>query len=189
MVGLHRNSQKRIYIEGVVYFITTKTKNNYPFFRDPILARLLIEELRVVKQMKGFRIFGFVIMPDHIHALIQPSGRFTISQIMFTVKKQFSHNANRLLGWNPIIPTNEGGQVLGRLRDYVMLHRKSGPRFAWQSSFHDHIIRNDRDFENHINYTHNNPVKAGYVKCPEDWPWSSCAKSMDDAEDLIYQFA
>ena len=174
-------------MDGAVYFITTKTKGNYPYFRDPILARLLIEELRVAKQMKKFRLYGYVIMPDHLHALIRPFGQFTISQIMFTVKKQFTHEANRIYGWNGKnpAPNAAGGQTFARLRAYVDYNIKTGPRFAWQSSFHDHIIRDERDFENHIYYIHHNPIKAGYVKQAEEWPWSSYREWTNEKTSLL----
>jgi putative transposase len=35
------------------------------------------------------------------------------------------------------------------------------------------VIRNEDDLENHINYTHWNPIKHGFVHRPEDWRWSS----------------
>lgn len=43
----------------------------------------------------------------------------------------------------------------------------------WQKRFWDHVIRDDRDFENHLHYIHYNPVKHGYVKDPRDWKDSS----------------
>ena len=43
----------------------------------------------------------------------------------------------------------------------------------WQKRFWDHVIRDDRDFENHLHYIHSNPVKHGYVTDPRDWKDSS----------------
>ncbi|MFH1235368.1 MAG: hypothetical protein V1685_00315, partial [Parcubacteria group bacterium] len=43
----------------------------------------------------------------------------------------------------------------------------------WQTSFHDHIIRDQRDLYAHFDYIHYNPVKHRYVSKPEDWQWSS----------------
>jgi len=43
----------------------------------------------------------------------------------------------------------------------------------WQKRFWDHVIRDDRDFENHLHYIHFNPVKHGYVTDPRDWKDSS----------------
>ena len=43
----------------------------------------------------------------------------------------------------------------------------------WQPRFWEHLIRDDRDFRNHLEYIHYNPVKHGHVGTPKDWPWSS----------------
>jgi putative transposase len=43
----------------------------------------------------------------------------------------------------------------------------------WQKRFWDHIIRDERDLRHHIDYTHYNPVKHGFVDSPEKWPHSS----------------
>jgi len=182
MALLHKNSPKRIYLKDAIYFITTKTKENIPFFKNSTLAQLLIEEIRIAKCLKKFSLFAFVVLYDHIHLLIQPNGKHSISQIMFTIKKQFSHEANRIIGANSLkpAPMTAGGQTFARLREYVQNNSQldgwsDHPRqpFAWQSSFHDHIIRDQKDFNNHVNYIHINPVKHRYVDKPQDWPWSS----------------
>jgi len=43
----------------------------------------------------------------------------------------------------------------------------------WQRGFWDHIIRDEKDLESHLDYIHWNPVKHGYVKQPEDWEQST----------------
>jgi putative transposase len=48
--------------------------------------------------------------------------------------------------------------------------RESG---IWQRRFWEHTIRNDADFERHVDYIHFNPVKHGYVTRVRDWPFSS----------------
>ncbi len=54
-------------------------------------------------------------------------------------------------------------------KKFTMLIGKS----AWQARFWEHRIRDDLDFERHVDYIHFNPVKHGYVKCVADWPHSS----------------
>jgi putative transposase len=43
----------------------------------------------------------------------------------------------------------------------------------WQNRFWDHLIRDERDLNNHFDYVHWNPVKHGYVRCPEEWSQST----------------
>ena len=44
---------------------------------------------------------------------------------------------------------------------------------VWQKRFWEHTIRDDRDFEAHVNYVHINPVRHGYVARAVDWPHST----------------
>jgi putative transposase len=50
---------------------------------------------------------------------------------------------------------------------------KHGEKYVWQRRFWEHCIQNEKDFENHLRYIHLNPVKHGYCKEPEDWPFST----------------
>ncbi len=96
----HRNSQKRIHIPDACYFVTGKTLGNEPFFSERILCDLFVENLKVCKQIKEFKLYGWFLGYDHFHLLFRPMGEWDISEIMFSIKKQFSHNANRVMGFN-----------------------------------------------------------------------------------------
>ena len=48
-----------------------------------------------------------------------------------------------------------------------------GERGIWQRRYWEHLIRDERDFESHVNYIHFNPVKHGHVKRAVDWEFSS----------------
>ncbi|MEE8525722.1 MAG: transposase, partial [Thermoanaerobaculia bacterium] len=51
--------------------------------------------------------------------------------------------------------------------------RRSGEAAIWQRRFWEHFIRDEGDFQKHLDYIHFNPVKHGYVDSPREWPWSS----------------
>ena len=97
---LHRNSQKRIYREAFTYFIITKTHQNYPYFKEEIFCDLFIEELKLCKKLKEFRLYGFSIIYDHFNLLIQPNNKYNISKILHYLKKNSSKNINKIMGFN-----------------------------------------------------------------------------------------
>jgi len=193
----HRDSQKRDYQDNNIYFIVTKTFQNFPYFKEPIFCELFIEELKLCKELKKFKLYGFCVIYDHLNLLIHPNNEFNISKIMFSIKKQFSHNANRIMGYNKSLH-NEGEQTLVRLRyggagannenELFNNHHKTIdkfhnqftqkygqnqtiiPKFKWQKSYYDHIIRNKKDFEYHYNYTVYNFQKHNL---PDDWKYTS----------------
>lgn len=162
MQPLHRNSQKRIYIPEAIYFVTTKTKGNSQYFRDPRLAELCANRIRVAQMITPFNLIAFVILPDHVHLLIQPGSKITISKIMHCIKRNISRSANIMLQ-NPHYNTNAGED------DHLRLQGKRD--FAWQHSFHDHIIRSDEDLYAHIEYIRYNPEKHGEIKAGEPYPY------------------
>lgn len=166
---LHRNSQKRYYINNAVYFITTTTYERYPYFEIDILCELFIHDLLICQRLKRFEILGYKINPEHVHLLIQPSKQYNYSDIMNSVKNNFSRNANRILGYeNTHVPKATARAVAFNENDIESLKSKfvdkygknhNIPKFKWQSSFYDHIIRNEFDYSNHLKYIQNQWIK------------------------------
>ena len=141
---------RRYYIPGSAVFITQVVQDREPVFGDPNNANLLREILRNVKGLHPFVMLGYVFQPDHFHMIIQPSGNGNFSDIMHSLKMNFTREYKKQLG----------------------LSSSQSMKF-WQKRFWDHVIRDDRDFENHLHYIHFNPVKHGYVKEPRAWQDSS----------------
>ena len=57
---------------------------------------------------------------------------------------------------------------------------------VWQSSFYERIIRNEKEFWEKVNYVYNNPLKAGLVESPEDYPYSSANPQVEtDLEEFL----
>jgi putative transposase len=141
---------RRYYIPGSAVFITQVIQGRKSVFRDPKYVGLLRETLHNVEQLHPFSILGYVFLPDHFHMIIQPTGKSNFSRIMHSLKPNFTKEYKKMIGFS-------ASQSL---------------KF-WQKRFWDHIIRDDKDFENHLHYIHNNPAKHGFVKDPREWTNSS----------------
>ena len=173
----HKNSQKRVCLNNAIYFITFNTYNNFPFFNNDILCRLFIKEFKFCQSFQFFDIFGYKINPEHIHILISPCNKFNYSQIMGSLKRNFTRDANRL-----ILPMIKGDDTLYIGNDirfdanfkkhrhgiakFIKSHKPhfqnmNIPKFKWQKSFHDHYIRDEIDFFNHVKYIENQYIKHG----------------------------
>ena len=140
---------RRYYIPGSAVFLTQVVEGREFVFSDENLIELLLQTLRNVKQLHPFTMLGYVFLPEHFHLLIQVSGG-NFSEVMHSLKPNFTKAYKSVLGLSP-------GDSM---------------KF-WQKRFWDHIIRDDRDFENHLHYIHYNPVKHGYVSDPRAWKYSS----------------
>ena len=187
---MHRNSQKRYYDDNYIYFIVTKAWQNYPYFAEEMFGEILIEELRICKKLKQFKLYAFCLIYDHLHLLIQPGKKFNVSKIIHFIKKNASNNINKIMGFNEFESKYEGefAQIRLRMDEFTNSCRKKFiqkynenqfemPKFKWQKSYHDHIIRNRQDYYRHYNYTVFNYQKHGL---PDDWKYTSL-----NYEDMI----
>ena len=145
---------RRYYFPGQIVFITQVVKDRHTAFHNPVNITLLRDTLHTVNEKHKFTMLAYTFLPDHFHLLIQPTGESTFSQIMHAVKFRFT-------------------------RAYKRKHKISEQLNFWQKRYWDHIIRDDKDLENHIHYIHHNPVKHGYVADPLDWIWSSYRQWID----------
>ncbi len=107
---MHRNSQKRYYIRGAIYFTTTVTKDRYPFFKEEIFSQVLQEQILVAQQMLQFHVYAYAIMADHINILMMPNDEYNYSKIMQFIKRHFTRNVNFVMGYSPYdVRTISGG--------------------------------------------------------------------------------
>jgi len=140
---------------------------------------LFIEELKLCKKLKEFYLYGFCVVYDHIHLMIHPGEKYNISQIIKSLKENISRDINYII-FNYVY---EGDTSTCRLhiRELIKQYQKTFiqkyqqninlfPKFQWQKSFHDHIIRNGVDFYNHFNYTVYNHLKHQLL---ENWQYTS----------------
>ena len=141
---------RRYHIPGSAVFITQVVENRKPVFLNPRYLDLLHDILYNVKELHPFDMLGYVLLPDHFHMIIQPTGTSNFSDIMHSLKPNFTRECKKL----------------------TELSSSQSTKF-WQKRFWDHVIRDDRDLENHLHYIHFNPVKHGYTNDPRGWEHSS----------------
>src|SRR5687768_17822578 len=81
---------RRYYIPGSAVFITQVIQDRDPIFRDPKNVSLLRKILYNVKQLHPFSMLGYVFLPDHFRVIIQPTGESNFSDIMHSLKSNFT---------------------------------------------------------------------------------------------------
>ncbi len=161
MKKLHTNL-KRFY-GCKTYFITTVTYDRYPYFYNSKFCKILWNNIFYAQKIKKFKLYGFVIMPDHLHILLKPNNDYKISQIMKNIKRTSSLHINNLL-------TNDVDANI-----YSHLHgntKKLYPKFRWQKSYHDRTIRKQsNELQRYINYIKNNPAHDAQIKNINNYKW------------------
>ncbi len=157
---------RRFYAQGGTYFFTVNLNDR----KQDLLTRH-IDKLRAaytyVRGRHPFKTWAITVMPDHLHCLWQlPAEDHDFTTRMRLLKSAFSRG----------LPTGE---------KTTESREKRGERGIWQRRFWEHLIRDEADFEAHLGYIYNNPVKHGYVTRPEDWPYSSLHRDLAQFASLI----
>ena len=181
---MHHNSQKRFHNNRYTYFITAKTHQSFPYFKEEIFCELFVEELKLCKKLKKFELFAFGLNYDHFHLMVKPGDKANISEIMRSLKTNYSRNVNRIIDNVDSKATSRDVAFESLLENHIKYlqslcekflqkhepNQLKIPKFKWQKSFHDHIIRNQKDFDNHLHYTAYNFLKHNL---PENWKYTS----------------
>ena len=111
--------------------------------------------IQKVKNRYPFKIDTIVILPEHLHCIwTLPPDDADYKTCWALIKAGFSRE----------IPSTERRSKS---------RKKRGERGLWQRRYWEHLIRDDRDYERHVDYIHWNPAKHGWVKRVKDWPHSS----------------
>lgn len=145
----------RIRLAGGWYFFTVNLSVRRG--NDLLVRRIadLRSAFRQTRRDHPFFLDAIVVLPDHLHCLWRLSPDDDDFPLRWRlIKARFS---SRL----------EPGEYVSQSR------QRKGERGIWQRRYWEHVIRDERDFQRHLDYIHYNPVKHGYVQAAKDWPYSS----------------
>jgi REP element-mobilizing transposase RayT len=126
--------------------------------------------------MKQFKLYAFCILTDHIHLLLEPGEKYNISKVMKSLKENFSRDANKLLDYHPYESSvSDTSTCRICVREYLKTNQQriKTIHFEWQKSYHHHIIGDDKDFENHYDYTVENYLKHHTHGYPDNYKYTS----------------
>ena len=110
------------------------------------MANLFIDVLRVYTISGKLKVYEFVVMRNHFHLLLKVGAGMTIEKAVQMIKGNFSYRAKKELGYISEI---------------------------WQKGFSDVRITDRQSYLQHVEYIYDNPVKAGYARSAEEYPYCS----------------
>lgn len=146
---------RRAWCPGGTYFFTVnllRRQGNDLLIRHIGLLRSVVSS---VQQRHPFRIHGWVVLPEHLHCVIElPPNDADFATRWRLIKMGFSKG-------------------LPRTENLSAISIRRGERGIWQRRYWEHLIRDERDYQAHMDYVHINPVKHGVVERVADWPYST----------------
>jgi putative transposase len=126
---------------GGIYLLSTVVLNRAPVFQDFKLGRCVVRELMNAQRWNQAQSLAWVVMPDHVHWLVQLKDA-SLQSLMRQVKSRSTKAVNNLSG------------SMGQL---------------WQAGFHDRALRKEEDLLATARYVVANPVRAGLVSRVGDY--------------------
>ncbi len=107
---------------------------------------MIIDALKWSREQGRLWLLGYAIMDDHFHTLFMLRKGAELKRILNSVKSFAARKINRQWG--------QAGSF-------------------WQEGYHDHTIRDAADFNYHLQYMHNNPIRRTWVERAEQYAWST----------------
>ncbi len=134
---------KRFQQSGQTHFVTFCCYRRRPLFTDAASKRVFETVLERVRRSFGLCVYGYVVMPEHVHLLISEPPRESLAEALKSLKQGVSR------------------RLIGEAEHF------------WQKRYYDFNIRNHEQFVEKLRYIHRNPVKRELCERAEDWEWSS----------------
>ena len=140
---------RRLHQSGQSHFLTFSCYHRAPLLERMQMQGAFLLALEQIRLRFSMRVYGYVVMPEHVHLLVSEPAEKMLSKAMQLLKTNVSTQARK------------HGE------------RGAGESHFWQARYFDRNVRNDDGFVAQLRYIHRNPVKRSLCAKPEDWPWSS----------------
>jgi REP element-mobilizing transposase RayT len=166
----------KMYSPDKPYFITFTVVEWIDVFSKKEYVAILIDSLKYCQHQKGLVLFGYCIMPTHVHLIACANDTSSLSDILRDLKK---YTSKAIVHEIQINNDKTAAMLLERFRAAaVPLKRIKNFKF-WQDGNHPLEIYSSKVFYEKLGYIHANPVKAGLVGNPEDYIYSSARNYAD----------
>lgn len=166
-----------------LYFVTFTVIRWLDVFTRNLYKDIFMDSLRYCQKNKGLELYAFCIMTNHVHLIIGRTGNLPLSGIIRDIKKYTSVKIVEAIEAN----ARESRRVL-----FMYLFRKAGTNNPnnttyqfWQQHSHPVELVTNEMIEQRLQYTHNNPVVAGFVLSPEHYLYSSAMNYAGLPDTLI----
>ena len=148
---------------GTARFVTFCCYHRYQLLNESFAKKSFIKNLIKIREKYNIKLYGYVLMPEHVHLVLHPPEGLELGKIIgqlkaLTSREVLSYMRDRKSKILKSLKVVRGGQEIN---------------VFWQSRCYDHNCRLPETVIEKIEYCHKNPVVRGLVKSPADWIWSS----------------
>ena len=141
------------------HFVTISCYHRQRHFNDPAVRDLFVRCLEQTRVRWRLIVYGYVVMPEHVHVLVSEPERGLLADAIHALKLAVSKRV--------------------KPKDF------EGPFRFWQTRYHDRNVGTYKEFITKLRYLHRNPVTRGLCESSEEWKWSSFVHYATGAEGVV----
>ena len=150
---------RRAYTDGGTRFFTVVSCKRNPILCDDPIRAALRKAIKEVQSKYPFTIDAWVLLPDHLHCI------WTLPEADSDYAKRWAIIKRRV--------SIDCGDIYNQKKWLRKSSESRRESTIWQRRYWEHQIRDQADFNNHMDYIHYNPVKHGLCDRPDLWPFST----------------
>jgi REP element-mobilizing transposase RayT len=135
-----------------------------PVFTRPDAVEIVLDSWRFLIAEKGLKLFGYVILENHLHFIA------SAPELANAVKSFKMYTARKIVD---LLQANGADVLLKQMKSMKRPHKMDSEFQVWDEGSHPKQISSDEMMLQKLEYSHNNPVKRGYVDEPTHWRYSS----------------
>ncbi len=156
--------------------MTSSIINWIPVFTIKDHFDIVIDSLKYSRKNSGMKLFAYVIMDNHMHLIVSSENLSkTIQSIKSFTSKQLIESFKK----------RKMTQLLDKLRLNKAAYKTESTYQVWQEGYHPQEISSQEMMFQKIEYIHNNPVRRGLVRKPEEWLYSSALSLLSDNKGVL----
>lgn len=153
------SSYKRNFVDGGTFFFTVVSYKRQKIFTSPSFRTALRKAIKKTQQQYPFEINAWVLLPNHIHCIwTLPNNDKDFSLRWAMIKNSVSQQCKYTLYNNALLTPSK-------------IERNEST--IWQRRFWEHTIKDESDYQKHLDYIYWNPVRHGHVSSVNEWPFST----------------
>ena len=157
-------SRYKILQDDAPHFLTCTVLHWIPLFTRPDTVEIILDAIRYRQQHLGWRIYGFVVLENHLHIIVQTA------HLREELMRFKSFTARQLIDY---LEVHRAERILDQLAWSKKRHKTDREHQLWEEGSHPQMLTDAGVLRQKLEYIHNNPVKRGYVDRAEHWRCSS----------------
>jgi putative transposase len=167
------------------YFVTFTVINWIDVFIRNEYRNVFIDSLKHCQHHKGLNIYAWCLMTSHAHLIVSSSSDLPLVGIIRDTKSFTSRHIRKIIEDKTAVGESRREWMMGMMQRAGKQNSNNNDFQFWQQHSQPVVLDSNQIIDQKINYIHNNPVEAGFVKNPEDWKYSSAIDFTENGKGLL----